>query len=188
VERDRKLPEKLRAELPGILAWCIRGCLEWQRKGLKPPEEVRQATLEYRAEMDVLAAFVADCCERGSDVKAYAGELWKALQRWCEETGEQSGTQKRFGGRLSERGFLNHRDSRTGRKVWSRVSLRSDREARAELSLNHPTIAFAGKTQHTEPSDPKNNISAGEKDSRGVKCKEGSEELKAETCYSEDFG
>jgi hypothetical protein len=64
-------------------------------------------------------------------------------------------------------------------------------EARAELSLNHPTMPFAGKTRHTEPSEPKNNISAGEKDSRGIMCKEGSEgseELKAETGYSEDFG
>jgi putative DNA primase/helicase len=174
-ERDRKLPEKLRAELPGILAWCIRGCLEWQSKGLKPPEEVRQATREYRAEMDVLAAFVADCCERGNDEKAYAGELWKAWQRWCDETGEQAGTQKRFGGRLSERGFLNHRDSRTGRKVWSGVSLRSDWEARAELSLNHSSASFAGKIRQAEPSEPKTNKTAGEKDSRGVICKEGSE-------------
>lgn len=174
-ERDRKLPEKLRAELPGILAWIVQGYLEWQYEGLKPPEEVRQATREYRAEMDVLAAFVADCCERGGNEKAYAGELWKAWQRWCEETGEQAGTQKRFGGRLSERGFLNHRDSRTGRKVWSGLSLRLDWEARAELSLNHSTTPFAGKTKYTEPSEPKNNISAGEKDSRGVMCKKGSE-------------
>ncbi len=174
-ERDRKLPEKLRAELPGILAWSVRGCLEWQREGLKPPEEVRQATREYRAEMDVLAAFVADCCERGSDEKAYAGELWKAWQRWCEETGEHSGTQKRFGGRLSERGFLNHRDSRTGRKVWSGVSLRPDWEARAELSLNHTTPPFAGKTKQAEPSEPKNNISSSKIESSGVMCKKGSD-------------
>lgn len=174
-ERDRKLPEKLRAELSGILAWSVRGCLEWQREGLKPPEEVRQATREYRAEMDVLAAFVADCCERGDDKKAYAGELWKAWQRWCEETGEQAGTQKRFGGRLSERGFLNHRDSRTGRKVWSRVSLRSDWEARAGLSLNHSSVSFAGKTPKAEPSEPKNNISSSNIVPRGVTCKKGSE-------------
>src|SRR3990167_1056257 len=29
-ERDSKLSSKLRGELPGILAWAIRGCLEWQ--------------------------------------------------------------------------------------------------------------------------------------------------------------
>src|SRR3712207_8515930 len=63
--------------------------------------------------MDVLAAFLADCCLRGEDEEAFAGELWGAWKRWCEETGEQAGSQKRFGGRLAERGFLNHRDSRS---------------------------------------------------------------------------
>lgn len=29
-DRDRDLPEKLREELPGILAWAVRGCLDWQ--------------------------------------------------------------------------------------------------------------------------------------------------------------
>ena len=29
-ERDPKLPEKLRAEWPGILAWAVRGCRKWQ--------------------------------------------------------------------------------------------------------------------------------------------------------------
>ena len=49
--------KKLRDELPGILAWIVRGCAEWQRvEGLYAPEEVRQATKAYRSEMDVLAA------------------------------------------------------------------------------------------------------------------------------------
>ena len=29
--------EKLKAEWPGILAWMIEGCLEWQKEGLRPP-------------------------------------------------------------------------------------------------------------------------------------------------------
>src|SRR5262249_34700305 len=39
-DRDKTLPEKLRAELPGILAWAVRGCLEWRVKGLAPPDSV----------------------------------------------------------------------------------------------------------------------------------------------------
>ena len=30
---DRAMPQKLKNELPGILAWCVRGCLDWQRDG-----------------------------------------------------------------------------------------------------------------------------------------------------------
>ena len=77
--------------------------------------------------------------------------------RVCEETGEQAGSQKRFGGQLAERGFLNHRDSKTGRKVWSGLSLRPNWESRAGISLNHPNIRFAGNSESTEPSEPKNN-------------------------------
>ena len=41
---DYELPEKLKAEYPGILAWAVRGCLKWQAEGLQPPERVRAAT------------------------------------------------------------------------------------------------------------------------------------------------
>ena len=36
-DRDSDLPDKLKAELPGILAWAVRGCLEWQEQGLAAP-------------------------------------------------------------------------------------------------------------------------------------------------------
>jgi putative DNA primase/helicase len=174
-EQDRELPEKLRAELPGVLAWIVRGCLEWQREGLRAPEEVRQATSAYRAEMDVLAAFLADCCLRGEDEEAFAGELWGAWKRWCEETGEQAGSQKRFGGRLAERGFLNHRDSKTGRKVWSELSLRPNWESRAGISLNHSNMRFAGNSEPSEPSEPKNNNFPHNFSHEATLCEKGSE-------------
>jgi putative DNA primase/helicase len=156
-EQDKKLPEKLRGELPGVLAWIVHGCSAWLREGLQAPEEVRKATRAYRAEMDVLAAFLADCCVRGGDEEAFAGELWGAWKRWSEETGEQTGSQKLFGGRLAERGFLNHRDSKTGRKVWSGLSLRPNWESRAGISLNHSNVRFAGNSDSSEPSEPKTN-------------------------------
>jgi putative DNA primase/helicase len=45
-ERDETLPAKLNAELPGILAWMIDGCLDWQERGLAPPEIVTEASAE----------------------------------------------------------------------------------------------------------------------------------------------
>ena len=43
-EVDRGLSEKLKAELPGILSWAIRGDLKWQREGLAEPEAVNVAS------------------------------------------------------------------------------------------------------------------------------------------------
>ncbi len=177
-EQDKKLPEKLRAELPGVLAWIVRGCSAWLREGLKAPEAVRRATMGYRAEMDVLAAFLADCCVRGENEEEFAGELWGAWKRWSEETGEQQGTQKRFGGRLAERGFLNHRDSKTGRKVWAGLSLRPNWESRAGISLNHWSTGIAigkGNHQPAEPSEPKNNKVLLDSPREEVMCKKGSD-------------
>ena len=38
-ERDPDLTEKLKAEWPAILRWCIDGCLEWQRTGSGPAQD-----------------------------------------------------------------------------------------------------------------------------------------------------
>src|SRR5215213_4388400 len=59
-EQDKKLAEKLRGEMPGILAWIVQGCLAYQQDGLGEPDKVRAATLDYRSEMDVLAGFIED--------------------------------------------------------------------------------------------------------------------------------
>ena len=109
-EQDKHLAEKLRDELPGILNWALLGCLAWQHSGLGEPEEVRSATAAYRAEMDVLAAFLADCCELGEDKQARAAALYTAYKDWCEANGERAISRSAFGRQLAERGFGRSRD------------------------------------------------------------------------------
>jgi putative DNA primase/helicase len=104
-EQDPRLPEKLRTELPGILAWLVRGCLRWQREGLGEPEEVTQATNEYKEEMDTLAAFLSERCVIEAGASEGATDLFDAYKEWCTDTNETAGTQKVFGGKLGERGF-----------------------------------------------------------------------------------
>ncbi|MGH9420615.1 MAG: DNA primase family protein, partial [Thermoanaerobaculia bacterium] len=55
----------LASELAGILAWIVRGAIDWHRDGLRPPAIVRAATESYRAEMDGVAQWLAEYCERG---------------------------------------------------------------------------------------------------------------------------
>lgn len=54
-ERDPTLPARLREELPGILAWAVRGCLDWQKHGLSRPAAVHDATSECRDDSDPVA-------------------------------------------------------------------------------------------------------------------------------------
>lgn len=57
-ERDHKLGDALLAERAGILAWAVRGSIEWASKGLQEPAVVRDSTTEYRAASDVLEGFL----------------------------------------------------------------------------------------------------------------------------------
>jgi putative DNA primase/helicase len=102
---DRTLKVVLEDELPGILAWAVRGCLDWQREGLVFPESVLKATGEYRAESDQTARFMAECCVIGDCAQAKARLLYAAYRRWAEEGGEAPATETAFGRRMAERGF-----------------------------------------------------------------------------------
>jgi putative DNA primase/helicase len=127
--QDPRLPEKLRSELAGVLAWMVEGCLEWQEHGLGEPDSVREATEQYRAEMDTLAAFIEDRCVVREDVVAPATPLYKQYQMWCDAAGEKPETQKMFGMRLRERGFVSDKIKRgphKDRKGWFGIGLRAD--------------------------------------------------------------
>lgn len=102
-DQDKKLPDKLKAERPGILAWAVRGCIDWQQHGLGEPDEVKAATAAYRAEMDVLGMFMAECCIEGQGRKVKASRLYATYDWWCKANGEYAVNQRRFGMAIAER-------------------------------------------------------------------------------------
>ena len=86
--------------------WAITGCLEWQYGNLNPPQEVKDATKDYRVDMDILNDFFEDRCikEEGASVKV--GELYKAYTDWGEKAGEKKLlSSSDFGTKMEERGF-----------------------------------------------------------------------------------
>lgn len=106
-EKDDGLKARLRATeaRPGILNWMLEGVLLWQREGLSPPQAVSAATQAYRDEMDVLAAWLTDCCVIAKQAEASAADLYRSYCQWREQNGERAETQTRFGSRLKEREF-----------------------------------------------------------------------------------
>ena len=114
-EQDQGLAPKLREELPGILAWAVRGCLTWQQTGLEPPDVVRRATAAYRSDMDALGRFLEECCVRIDQASIKVGDLYAAYKDWCSASGETVVmTLTAMGKRLVERGF----QKRTTNYVW----------------------------------------------------------------------
>jgi putative DNA primase/helicase len=121
-KQDRKLMSKLHAEASGILAWAVRGCLEWQRSGLQPPQVVQDATEEYRTEMDTFGTFLAECCvlQRGAQMTNKA--LRQAYHEWCDENAEREQPQTRLSQTLQDRGIEKGRDHK-GATIWYGVGL-----------------------------------------------------------------
>lgn len=119
-ELDRNLLDKLRAELPGILAWAVRGCQEWQHEGLGTPEEVKVATEEYRADMDAIGQFIEECCDVRLTAKSTSGALYERYKAWCDANQENRIGQRAFGLRLQERGFTNCKGT-GGVRCWAGV-------------------------------------------------------------------
>jgi putative DNA primase/helicase len=168
-EQDRDLVVRLKDELPGILAWAVRGCLEWQRDGLGSAAAVSGATREYREDSDILGAFFAERCVLGEAERAAASDIYESYKDWAQRSGEQPVSQTAFGRQLAERGFIRRKSA--GRSLWQGVGvtvgegregldrfpgkspMRDGREEEAGKPSNHP---------RTVPSDDENTSPAGD--------------------------
>lgn len=126
-ERDQRLFERLRSEAPGIVAWAVAGCLEWQRRGLGIPTAVHDATATYRAEMDHVGRFIVDCCQIRGDCRATAEDLYSTYRAWCEREGERALSQKQFGTELRAKGYERIRYT-GGRSGWKGLKVVNDSE------------------------------------------------------------
>ncbi len=103
-ERDQKLGEKLQAEWPGILAWMIDGCLDWQSRSLDPPAVVRDATKEYLEAEDALSAWMDGAGDRDPNAFELSQDLFNSWKKYAEAAGEWVGSERNLVQRLESRG------------------------------------------------------------------------------------
>lgn len=127
-ERDKKLKDKLLAELPGILLWALRGCLEWQKNGLQTPKAVLAATDSYQADEDILNEFLTARCVLSSVGKVSASALFESYLQWCEEAGEKPLGKATFRNRLLERGGIKTAKGAGNKAFWFGIALSSEGE------------------------------------------------------------
>jgi putative DNA primase/helicase len=119
-EIDPDLPKKLRAELPGILAWAVRGCSKWQAEGLSSPATVREATSAWQRDMDHLAKFFNDVLILGPGPKVPASEMFSRYQAWCSINAETALKIQDFKATLLEKYDVTHTKIK-GRRYWRGV-------------------------------------------------------------------
>jgi putative DNA primase/helicase len=119
-QRDKELPQKLRAEATGILAWAVTGCVAWAKDGLQTPPQVRAATSQYRAEEDRIGEFIEEECVGEGTEKL--GRLHARYADWSRVRGEIPLGNKRFGQALERFGYEKHKSD--GVMVYRAISLR----------------------------------------------------------------
>jgi len=142
-ERDKDLPTKLRAELPGILAWAVRGCLAWQRRGLGDPPAVVAATSKYRAESDTLGEFFRSALVFDPLGTMARAALRKRYVLWCEEAGHSPVGARKLAERLRRDGVTatSVRTIEGARDGWQgvRLATAADLAARTWGAVTDPS-------------------------------------------------
>jgi putative DNA primase/helicase len=90
-ERNEKLGDELfDRERAGILNWLVTGLLDYLEGGLQEPQQVLDATLEYRSESDPIGSYLKECCivtGHPSDFTT-ARDLMDGFNLWLDLKGE----------------------------------------------------------------------------------------------------
>lgn len=126
IVKDPFLISKLKAELEGILAWLVRGALEYQQEGLRPHSKSQKARDEYRDEMDLLKGWIDECCEIG-DFTETSNNLWISWKSYAEAKGELRyiPNERSLGRRLNSK-FKTHRTGSTRMRLGIRVRVSAE--------------------------------------------------------------
>jgi putative DNA primase/helicase len=108
-EADKELPLRIIAdEIDGVLMWAVEGALEWQRTGLRPPQQVQDATRAYAESADLIGHWMED-----NTTKESAGQkpiptntLYQDYKQYAYTAGKKDpGTLNWFTRQMKRRGF-----------------------------------------------------------------------------------
>lgn len=123
-ERDHTLDTVLVSEAPGILAWAVRGCLEWQRQRLNAPEVIMAAVKEYRRGEDIIGQFLAEWIEESPGDEVLRSGVYEKYKTWLQsENVERIPSAIAFNKRMKNRGLREKRDGQ-GNWVWCDISFK----------------------------------------------------------------
>jgi putative DNA primase/helicase len=129
-QRNYQLREQLEKEMPAILAWCVRGCLEYGRQRLNIPDVILDATRQYQRTEDIVQDWVEASCyvqdhNHLTPIVTPAAALYNHFSEWYEQNaGKKIPSANWFGRRLKKKfGGRWHKDSQ-GRAAYRGVYLK----------------------------------------------------------------
>jgi putative DNA primase/helicase len=136
IPEEEKNPDMLRPdywmpEASGLLAWAVRGAVEWYKHGLDVPRSMRDDLMEYRTDQDILGEFISDRLIDEPMMFTPTQEVWNAYSAWAFNHGIKNVMNAHDLGRaLRERGFTPHR---TGRARGFKLQVMAASQQHAEV-------------------------------------------------------
>ena len=121
-EKDDQLLDKLKKELPGVLSWALKGCLDWQQTGLQDPTLVTDATEQYREDMDELLDYFEDACIIGNSECVKVKDFYISYKNWCSRSSHTIMKKMDFKLKVEARGFRQQKIS--GDWYWIGISIK----------------------------------------------------------------
>lgn len=125
VRKDIHLGEKLKAELPGILNWCLEGLRQYREKGLGVPDKIRESVAEYRKEMDVVAEWADSRLEAFVDGRLTQTELYQNFRQYMISQGETKIESQRWFSRRFNKKFKDSVSRSNGRTILKGFRLKA---------------------------------------------------------------
>lgn len=116
---DRQIIER---ELPGVLAWMVDGCRDWQKHKLQIPARVTAAVNAYRKDTDLLGEWITSECVRSSEVEGVSSELFTSYVDFLKAANVKAPSRSVFGRQLVHLGF--HKRESNGKTFYVGLAIR----------------------------------------------------------------
>jgi putative DNA primase/helicase len=95
-----EVKQSLIRELPGIALWALYGAVRVMRNGgYTIPESHRRALLDWKCDVDQVAAFLDECCNVGDGSTAHA-QIHSDFKDWCDLNGRKVIGNRKLANRL----------------------------------------------------------------------------------------
>ncbi|MFU1477007.1 phage/plasmid primase, P4 family [Roseovarius sp. C7] len=131
---DRKI---IASELPGVLAWAVRGAVEWaSRGGLRVPQAISAIVAEYRDDTDILGEWFAERVERDPDATVTVAAAYTDYAEHCKAGGMSPGSKPSFSRAMTDRG--QKRAPGTGTRRFVGFRLRASFDAGSTSKRDEP--------------------------------------------------
>jgi putative DNA primase/helicase len=152
-EIDNTLRDKLSHELPAVLAWAVKGCMDWQLLGFDIPETVKRATQSYREEEDILRDYIEACLEIKPSGRTPKKSLWSNYKEWCDENKVMPVSRARLSSLLVERGIT---DGKSGSvRYWAGMEIIGSPGSEEALPLEQEKAEQLGQLGQNRGNIPK---------------------------------